>query len=155
MNIQESVLETLGSKKLLPTIGTPRQSLCKVQTNGIPSPASTWYSPQRTNMFRRFKPAARKSLKPVLLKDLPQINSSNPKLDPTISYNGTFDSLNRLTRTTLYKANLDVGPQTVSLQVQKDSTQPTKLFIQIKNPNLKFDHTEFTIFAKQADRLFR
>jgi predicted lipoprotein len=69
--------------------------------------------------------------------------------DSGIKYTGTFESVKRDTRVTLYRAKVSPdGGKRLLLEVQKDKIKDNSIFIAVQNPTVQVDFKEFEITVK-------
>lgn len=75
--------------------------------------------------------------------------------DEGIKYKGTFDSMNRTNRTTLFQALItpDEFRYPLMLELQRDKSLTNRIYIVIQNPKVTYDLKEFHISIKQATNL--
>ena len=67
--------------------------------------------------------------------------------DDGIRYKGTFDSMSRETRVTLFQALItpDQFKYPLMLEIQRDRENLSRVFIVVQNPKVQFDMKEFYI----------
>lgn len=84
----------------------------------------------------------------------PDYNVDSLPHDSGIKFNGTFASMKRTGRITLYKAKIAPdGQRNLLLEVQRDTALVNQIFIVIQNPVLQYDQKEYSITLKQAANL--